>query len=184
MKRVLLVAVALLVLAGASYAQGPDSTYVGLFFDLTRTIPSRVDYVVADPPHPTPFYSYIFFLPGAKGLYAASYSIIFPANIQMGSVTNYTNLFTMGDLVAGISVVWPDSCRHDWIYSQRVRCFLLDATQDQIRIWPRADSGDFLIANCDMMDESYRKFTYLSLNYDGELRTENKSWGAIKSLYR
>jgi hypothetical protein len=181
MKRVLLVAVALLVLAGASYAQGPDSTYVGLFFDLTRTIPSRVDYIG---PTPTPFYMYIFFLPGAKGLYAASYSIAFPANIQMGSVTNYTNLFTMGDLVAGISVVWPDSCRHDWIYSQRVRCFLLDATQDQIRIWPRADSGDFLIANCDMMDESYRKFTYLSLNYDGELRTENKSWGAIKSLYR
>lgn len=181
MKRVLLVAVALLVLAGASYAQGPDSTYVGLFFDLTRTIPSRVDYVG---PNPNPFYMYIFFLPGAKGLYAASYSIAFPANIQMGSVTNYTGLFTLGDLVAGISVVWPDSCRHDWIYSQRVRCFLLDATQDQIRIWPRADSGDFVIANCDMMDESYRKFTYLSLNFDGGIRTENKSWGAIKSLYR
>ena len=184
MKRVLLVAVALLVLAGASYAQGPDSTYVGLFFDLTRTIPSRVDYIVADPPHPTPFYLYIFFLPSVRGLYAASYSIYLPANITMGSVTNHPNIsLAMGDCVTGISVVWTD-CTYDWIYSQRVRCFLLDATQDQITIGPRGDTGDFSIANCDMMDESYIKFTYLYLNYDGELRTENKSWGAIKSLYR
>jgi hypothetical protein len=184
MKRVVLTAVALLLLAGPLLAQSPDSTYVGLFYDLDRTIPSRIDYVVADPPHPTPFYMYIFFLPGARGLYAASYSLIFPDNIQIGTVTNYTGLFTLGDIVTGISVVWPDSCRYEWTYSQRVRCYLNDDTQSRIEIGPRQDTHDFLTSNCDLMDEPYIKFTYLYLNYDGGLGTVNKSWGAIKSLYR
>jgi hypothetical protein len=184
MRRMLLVTVTFLVLASAALAQVPDSTYVGLFFDDARTIPSRVDYVITDPQIPTTFYTYIYFLPGVKGLYGADYSLKFPDNVTYTTITNYTGLFTMGDIVEGITVIWPDSCRTGWTWSQRVRCRLNDAVESQVEIGPRLDNSAFSISNCDLMDESYIVWTYLYLNKDGALRTESKSWGAIKSLYR
>ncbi len=88
MKRMVLVAMGLMLLAGSGFAQPyggladstyaglPDTAYVGLFADAAHTVRS-VTYGGA----PAAFQWYIFFLPSKMGLQAAEFKIQLPANI-------------------------------------------------------------------------------------------------------
>jgi hypothetical protein len=192
MKRMVLIAMGLLLLAGSGFAQPfpglPDTAYVGLFSDVGHTTYS-VNYT-ATPPAFTSFYMYIYWLPGKNGFLGADFRISYPSNVIGGTVTtDQTIAIVMGDLAGGMSFTYKaDSCQTNWVYSHRQRIYLTDATQSQIEIieHPPNPPGviPFLdVVSCAMDLDPVKRFTYLYLNWNGGTAVESKSWGAIKNLY-
>ena len=191
MKRMVLIAMGLLLLAGSGLAQPfpglPDTAYVGLYSDVGRTLRSY-NFVG---PTPTSFYMYIYWLPSKNGLLGADFRILYPANVIGSTVTtDATITLTMGDLASGISVVYnADSCQTNWVYSHRQRILLLDATQSQIEVIehpPAAPEGQgYLdVVSCTYDLDPVKRYTHLYLNWVGPTAVESKSWGSIKSLFK
>ena len=136
MKRMVIVATGLMLLAGSAFAQPypglPDTAYVGLFKDVAHTA-WAVNYT-ATPPAFTNFSMYIFWLPNKMGLQAMEFKIQYPSNIIPAVTTkNPAVIIELGTLTAGISASFAEGdCHTDWVYSHQVTCFLKDATQSQI----------------------------------------------------
>jgi hypothetical protein len=197
MKRMVLIAMGLMLLAGSGFAQPfpglPDTAYVGLFTDLAHTA-HRVNYT-ATPPAMTPFTYYIFWLPSKMGLMAAEFKIQYPANVlQTSSTKNPLVIIEMGTLQAGMSISFygevecgVNCCLTDWVYSHRVTGLLMNANQGQIMVveHPGTIPPAYQIGSCEPGYPIYpvERFCHLSLNYDGGTAVERQSWGAIKSLF-
>ncbi|MCX5753455.1 MAG: hypothetical protein NTW97_07370 [Candidatus Krumholzibacteria bacterium] len=198
MKRMVLIAMGLLLLAGSSFAQPypglPDTAYVGLFTDLAHTT-HQVNYT-ATPPAMTPFTFYIFWVPSKMGLMAAEFKIQYPANVLITSaVKNPAVIIEMGSIQAGISISFygevecgESCCRTDWVYSHRVNCFLMNANPGQIMVVERLldpEPPAYQVGSCEPGYPIYpvKRYCHLSLNYDGGVGVQTKSWGAIKSLF-
>ncbi len=190
MKRMVLIALGLLLLAGSAFAQPypglPDTAYVGLFADVGRTVHS----VTYGGTGFTPFTMYLFWLPSTRGLIAAEFKLAYPANVIGAAITSDATLTVqLGTLGAGISIAWnPDSCQTDWVYSHRQACFLTSALQTQIEVVANPAVLPFpayQVATCELgyPIEPVRRFTHLYLNWDGGVAVEPKSWGSIKSLF-
>jgi|WetSurMetagenome_2_1015567.scaffolds.fasta_scaffold18775_3 hypothetical protein len=195
MKRMVLIAMGLALLAGSAFAQPypglPDTAYVGLFADVGRTN-HQVNYGGAGF---TPFTYYIFWLPSKMGMMAAEFKIQYPSNvIQVSATKNPAVIIELGTIQNGISLSFYgeaecglNCCRTDWVYSHLVSCFLQNATQGQIMLVedPNADPPVFQVGSCELGYPLYpvKRICHLSLNYDGGVGVENKSWGAIKSLF-
>jgi hypothetical protein len=184
MKRVIPAVVALLLVAGSSFAQAPDSTYVGLFTDVDHTVWTQ-SYTGAT----TLFYMYIFWLPTEKGMQAAEFSISYPDNIVGLTVTKDADItVTLGDLEGGISIA-TGTCHPGgvWYQTHRQRLALYDAEVSTVRILanPTLIPPKLQIASCELGYQKYpvRKFTNLCINEDCSTATTPKTWGAIKSLF-
>jgi hypothetical protein len=191
MKRMVLIAMGLMLLAGSAFAQPfpglPDTAYVGLFKDVAHTIRS-MNYT-AIPPAFQSFTMYIFWLPSNMGLQAAEFGISYPLNVLDAVTTkNPLVVLEMGTLKAGISISFAEitGCQTDWVYSHVVTCFLKDATQSEIMVIPHPTVGAYQVASCELGYPIYpvKRFTHLYLNWDGGTAVEPKSWGSIKSLFR
>ena len=192
MKRMVLVLFALLIVASDCFAQAPDSAYVGLFADLART--KWAVYYTAAPPNPTSFSAYVFWLPSVRGIAGAEFAISMPdTNIVelMMPVKNAAVILQMGDdLETGVSISWgpdPSQCLTTWAWSHRLICYLWNTDQAEIKVveHPGLVPPVYQVATCELgfPKEPVKRYTHLYLNYDGGISTEDRSWGAIKSLF-
>jgi hypothetical protein len=188
MKRMVLIATGLMLLAGSAFAQPfpglPDTAYVGLFADVAHSVRS-VNYGGA----PAGFQWYIYWLPSNRGLSAAEFAISIPSNVIGATVVASDPAITvqMGTLLAGLTIAFhEDSCQTDWVYSHRVSSFLMSAAQGQIMVVAHPTVGAYQIATCELgyPIEPVKRFTHLYLNWDGGTAVEPKSWGSIKSLFK
>jgi hypothetical protein len=184
MRRVLLVALGLLLIAGAAFAQ-PDSTYTGFFADSARTT-----WNVAYGGTTTSFTMYIYWLPCARGLQGVEFRVSYPANVIQGAVTSNPNIvLDFGSLKAGISSVWADGdCQPAgvWVISHEADCFLTSAVSSVVQMIPNPAENKYQILTCELgyPKEPVKRFTNLCLNQGCAYRTESKTWGAIKSLFQ
>jgi hypothetical protein len=192
MKRMVLIAMGLMLLAGSAFAQPypglPDTAYVGLFTDLAHTT-YQVNYGVA----PTAFQWYIFFLPSKMGFQAAEFKIQLPANVV--SITTLAKdlaiTVELGTIAGGISVALDESvCRTDWFYLYKLQSILMSNVQSQITVEDRGDVNGvwtpYQVASCEPGYPIYpvKRFCHLSLNYDGGIGVQSTSWSAIKNLFQ
>lgn len=190
MKRMVMIAIAILLLAGAGFAQPfpglPDTAYVGLFSDAAHTA-HQVNFGGA----PAPFQWYIFFLPNKMGFQAAEFRIELPANVAGATVQAKDAGISveLGTLTAGISIaLFEGTCRTDWFWAYRLSTVLLSNVQSQIRVIENPNTlpyPAYQVASCELGYPIYplKRYCYLSLNYDGGVGVENTSWGAIKGLF-
>jgi hypothetical protein len=190
MKRLVLVAIALLLLAGSSFAQPypglPDTAYVGIFTDEAHTA-YQVNYGAS----PASFQYYIFFLPNKMGFQAAEFKLLLPANAVGSTVLAKDLAITaeLGTLTGGISVALAEgTCRTDWFYLYKISSVLMSNVQSQIMIVEHPGIipyPAYQVASCEPGYPIYplKRYCHLSLNYDGGIGVEETSWGAIKSLF-
>jgi hypothetical protein len=190
MKRMVLIALGLLLLAGSGFAQPypglPDTAYVGLFSDAAHTL-HQVNYGGS----PAAFQWYIFFLPNKNGLIAAEFKIQLPANVASATILAKDPAITveLGGLTAGISVALAEgTCRSDWFYLYRIQSILLSNVQSQVELVENPNTlplPAYQVASCELGYPIYplKRYCQLSLNYDGGVAVEHQSWGAIKSLF-
>lgn len=183
MKRVLLIAIGLLLVAGSAFAQ-TDTTYAGLFTDVAHTT-----WTVSSTGF-TAFTLYIYWLPPQDGLSAMEFKISAPANVIMSTTTaNPDIVVSLGTLTGGTSVSFGEVCEPAgvWVWSHHVSCFLTSTAVGTIEIVPdpTALPPVLQIATCALGNPLYpvRKFTNLCLNSTCSTATQTKTWGAIKSLF-
>lgn len=178
MKKVLLVAAALLLIAGAVNAKG----YVGLFADQGH---SDCDVMLVG--GFMPFELWIWMLPEGHGLQAAEYKITYPAGVISSTVTTNPDItVSLGDITSGISVAFGP-CEMGWVWSQHQACYLTSSAPGFVTISGRPDALPYGLqyASCELGYPIYG-FTVLNnlaLNRGCQIATENASWGAIKSLF-
>jgi hypothetical protein len=187
-----MIAAGLMLLAGSAFAQPypglPDTAYVGLFADAAHTVRS-VTY--GGGPGFTSFTMYIFFLPNKMGLQGAEFKISYPSNvIGLTAVKNASIAIELGTLANGMSFTFNEigGCKTDWVEAYRQPCFLNSAAQTQIMVVEHPGIIPFPVYQVVTCELGYpiaplKRFTHLSLNYDGGVAVEHQSWGAIKSLF-
>ncbi|MFA4949194.1 MAG: hypothetical protein WC674_11910 [Candidatus Krumholzibacteriia bacterium] len=200
MKRMVLIAMGLLLLAGSGFARPygglgdstyaglPDTAYVGLFADVGHTVRS----VTYGGTGFTPFTMYIFLLPSKMGLQGAEFKVSYPSNVMGTTVTqNPLIVIALGTLAAGISFTFAEEggCRSDWVEAYHQACYLTSAAQSQIMVIEHPDILPFPAYEVITCELGYpiaplKRFTHLSMNYDGGTAVESKSWGSIKSLFK
>jgi hypothetical protein len=206
MKRALLIAAALMLMALPAYAFAP---YAALYGD---TLQSYYD----DPGDPTtghfsgggythsmcgvyvpaPYYSiemWVWWLPSADGLTAVEFRITYPSStyiIQGGVYSNSLNQVELGTLSTGISVsIGAANCQYSWYWSHWQEIVVKTLTARTITIGP--DPGMVpphtkpVVATCEVGFPFYdcTVLNNLTLNGDCVVSTHDASWGAIKNLY-
>jgi hypothetical protein len=195
MKRMVMIAMGLLLLAGSAFAQLampadttypglPDTAYVGLFADAGHTVRS-VNYGGA----PAAFQWYIFFLPPKMGFQGAEFMIQLPANVVSITVLEKDPAITveLGSLLAGISTVIAEgTCRSDWFYLYKLQSILFSNVQSQIEVVANPAAGAYQIVTCELgyPIAPLKRFTHLYLNWDGGIAVKETNWGAIKELFK
>jgi hypothetical protein len=191
MKRMVLIATGLMLLAGSAFAQPfpglPDTAYVGLFADVAHSVRS-VNYGGA----PAGFQWYIYWLPSKMGLQAAEFAISLPSNVIGMTILASDPAITvqMGTLAGGLTIAFhADSCQTNWVFSHKVQSVLMSAAQSQIMVVENINILPFpayQVASCELgyPIEPVKRFTHLYLNWDGGTAVEPKSWGSIKSLFK
>jgi hypothetical protein len=186
MKKALLLAVALMLIATVANAQPPVG-YIGLFVDETRSewCATGVGFY--------PVEMWIWCLPSYLGQICAEFMICYPANVITSTVTKNTAIISvdMGDLGSGWSVCYIE-CQWNWHWNAHQTLYVSDPTLTTVEICPAPGPGAYQFANCEsgFPTEPCIKFTNLYLNRDpvaDELcnpptATEDASWGAIKSM--
>jgi hypothetical protein len=187
MKKVVILAVALLMLSGAAYAQcgGP---MIGLWVD------EHMDCSA----HGVGFYPvemWIWCLPDAVvGMICAEFMITYPVNTITSTVTKNVPIISvdMGDYPSGYSVCFID-CHYSWTWPGHQLLYVTDATPTQCVVAKHPDPN---IECVQMADCTPGYPTYcvcacpqLYLNLDDNpcadpCPTEETSWGAIKGLIK
>jgi hypothetical protein len=184
MKKVILAALGLLLMAGAAFAQAPDTAYVGLFTDVDRNT-----WTASHTGAPTDFMMYIYWLPSVEGFIGAEFKVTFPTNVLRGTLTTNPRItISLGQLTTGLAVVLdPTDCQPpgQWIETHNLECLLLSATPGVIQIAASGMSGNYQVSICDVnyTVRPVKRFTNICLNSSCTTATEKKTWGAIKSLF-
>jgi hypothetical protein len=184
MKKALLLAVALMLVATVANAQPPVG-YIGLFTgeDHSAWCATGVGFY--------PVTVWIMCLPSYLGQICAEFMLCNPANVVPSTVTFNTPIIsvTLGDLDTGISVCYI-SCQTDWHWLANRLYYVTDPTVTYIEICPAPGPGAYQFANCEpgFPIEPCIKFTNFYLNAEPPMdecmgtATEDASWGAIKSM--
>lgn len=179
MKKILLIATALLVLAGTVNALPPKG-YIGLFADEGHAICS-----VTNPGGFFPFRMWIWCLPSVNGMQAAEFMITYPANIIGSTVTQNPGInVALGSLNAGISVSYAN-CNMEWVWTHYQDCYITSTTPSWINVVAHPGSGKYQFASCllGFPLEDIFKLNNLAINQQCLVATEDATWGAIKSLF-
>jgi hypothetical protein len=195
MKKVLLIAVAILFAAGAAHAVLPTEGYIGLFTGPSSDSPAQTapsgQLGVWYTGERTTFYMWIWVLPSTNGMRAAEWMIQLPEedNVALADVTGNPGLtLYLGTLTSGISAVF-ETCQTDWAWYFYVEAYLLDDVSSVIKVVedPTAQPPFLGLATCSYPYplENILPFSYLYMNPASGLYigTKEMSWGAIKSLF-
>ena len=183
MKKVTLLAIALLVIAGAANAQ---TGFIGLYTDETHS------YWCAEGVGFYPVNMWVMCLPGPLGQICAEFMICYPPIVIQSTTTWNTALISvsLGDLASGLSVCYI-VCQYDWNWIAHQLLYVTDsATKAMAVICPHPDVGVYQFSNCEpgYPLEPCTVLTNLYLNYaptEPECQgtgTQDASWGAIKSM--
>jgi len=179
MKKVLLIAAALLIVASTVNALPPVG-YIGLFADAGH----QVCNVMAPAPF-YPFTMWIWCLPSVNGMQAAEWMVTYPTNIIGSTVTQNPDItVALGSLNAGISVAYAN-CNLDWVWTHNQACYITDLAPSWIRIVPHPTAGAYQFANCQLgyPIEAILLLNNLAINQGCIVATQDATWGAIKSLF-
>jgi hypothetical protein len=191
MKKALLLAVALMLVATVAQAQ-PPTGYIGLFTDDTRTewCATGVGFY--------PVEVWVMCLPSYLGQICCEFKLCYPANMVPSTATFNTPIIsvTLGDLDTGISVCYVD-CQWNWHWVVHRTYYVTDPTQTYLYICakpPPEGPGVYQFANCEpgFPVEPCIAFTHFYVNRDPvaddlcnpPTATEDASWGAIKSMHK
>ncbi len=200
MKKAFLVAALMLLMAGAVYAGVP---YAGLYagvYDPDTGIEGAggSDHSACSVQVAAPYSDiemWIWFLPDPqKGLAAVEFKITYPTTVYViqGAVTsNPLNQVELGSLGAGITAtVGGMQCQYDWYWSHHQTLTLKKTTSSgycMIVADPGLVTPPFAVidASCELGFPAYACtiLNNLALNQACIVATQDKSWGAIKSLY-
>ena len=199
MKKSLSLAAFLMMIAGS--ALGGQYPYVGLYAgiidpDTGVEGPGGYDHSQCSVSVPMPFTDiemWIWWLPDPQlGLIACEFKILYPSAtyVTQGPVTaNPLNTTEIGNLSSGIACTVDPECQHDWYWSHHQTLTLkTTAPSGFIQIVPDEfiEFTPIAIASCEAGFPVYicTNLNNLALNRSCQIAVEDKSWGAIKSLYR
>jgi len=195
-KKAILLAVAVLFVAGSAIAAGPIS-YIGLFKDINHnmTTPPLGNSVCTT----ASFYCWIWCLPSDRGMYGADFCLTKPTSaegeipvidiiVQIATI-NPGITAPLGDLWSGMSVTFS-TCQMDWIwlYNLRMRDYSDETpVHGMIEVVPHPGTEPLpalQLVNCNM---DLEPFVYLTPLYlcptESPLGVQETNWGAIKSLF-
>ncbi len=185
MKKGVLLVLALLLIASPLMAQ--PMKYIGLFIDELHNMwcATGVGFY--------PVEMWIWCLPNDLGQICAEFAIAYPPNVIQSTVTDNTALIsvTLGSLPSGMSVCYV-ACQYDWHWNFHQLLYVTDPTKTIVEIIPHPDVGVYQFATCEAgyPTRPCVKLTNLYINYEPGIdpecmgyATEEKSWGAIKSLF-
>jgi hypothetical protein len=188
MKRVLCCVWVLLFISGAVLAQFPPRGYIGLYLDSTR-FPCHscangvVPYVVE---------MWIWCWPSYEGSKAASFMVVYPANVIQGPVTYNLDIIEgyVGDLLNGVGV-WYDSCQMDWHWIAHQSLHVIDPAPSHVYIAKHPDPYcpciNFATCQTGYPIQCVTVHTELLLNVEcppgNPIGTERATWGAIKNQF-
>lgn len=202
MKKALFVALATLFLGSAVNAGYP---YVGLYAGIIDPItgiegPGGYDHSACSATVSAPYTQiemWIWWLPDPQlGLTAGEFKIVYPVStyVSQGAVTcnpsNY-GLCCCFSLAGGVSFsVGGMNCQYDWYYSHHQTLTILKTAPGAL-IQIVADPAlvtppfDIIMTTCELGFPIYActKLNDLALNQSCNVAVQDKSWGAIKSLY-
>jgi hypothetical protein len=186
MKKTLLLAVALLLVASMANAQLPPVGYIGLFAgeDHSAWCVTGVGFYATE--------MWVLCLPSYLGQICAEFRVGYPANVIQSTVTWNTAIISvsLGDLPNGLSVCYVD-CLWTWHWIAHQTMWVTDPTQTYVEIIAHPDAGVYQFANCEpgFPVEPCIKLSNFYLNHvigvDPEcdaMGTQDASWGAIKSM--
>ena len=192
MKKTLLIAAAIMLLASSVSAVLPPVGYIGIFKDDTHAVDPRANTVCPGPYGM--FSAWIWCLPSVNGLQAAEFAVAFPPVVLIQATVKNPNITVeLGTLQTGISIAFGETtCQMDWAWLYQLTCVVLSPTpvQTKIDIIPHPGTlpvPAYQFATCELgyPIEPCIYLTPLYLCYvpDGPLGVQETNWGAIKSLF-
>ena len=189
MKQYLMVLVAVVLLSTAASAQ--TNGYIGLFAEAEHT-----SWCGSAASVPGSLSMYIVCLPRADGMYCAEFKLQMPADatLILANATPQAGFsIIMGDLAAGVSFCFLE-CKYDWIWIYNVLLLDTGGNRNAISIVDHPLSNGVYFNNCVEPDRPVYDavvFNNFYVNYtDGvdpecdATGTAERTWGAIKSMYR
>ena len=178
MKKALLLAAAMIFVAGAALA-GPMG-YMGLYTDDAHSVCE-----FHNPAGFLPFEMWIWCLPSDNGQMCAEFMIVYPPDVISSTVTNNVGIIsvTLGDLASGMSVCYNE-CQYDWNWPFHQAMYSTGPAPSMIQIAAHPDAGVYQFANCleGFPTEPILLLNHLALNQPCETGIEDASWGAIKGM--
>ncbi len=180
MKKVVFLAIALLLVSGAANAQ-----YMGLYTDADHSVwcATGVGFY--------PVNMWIWCLPGPLGVMCNEFAVCYPINVIQSTVTNNDPIIsvTLGSLPAGMSVCYV-ACQYSWFWMFQQQLWVTDPSKTMVYICVHPDVGVYQIADCtpgyptqpcDLLTNLYINYAPPEQECMGTA-TEDASWGAIKSM--
>jgi len=183
MKKAMLLAVALLLVASSAFGLGPKA-YIGIYGDAAHSA-CRVD-----PAPYSPVPAYIYILPSDKGMQAAEFAVSFPATvITLSSIKNPGITVELGAMTTGISVAFGEGqCQMDWVWLYNMSLMSLGTVPGAVAIIPHPGTltlPAYQYATCELgyPIEPLVKLSSLHFYQPCMVGTQETNWGAIKSLF-
>ena len=158
----------------------PLKPYVGLFADVNHSITCYSG--------TSSFDLYVWWLPSSNGSLGTCYDLVLPANVTIASVTTSPAVANLVGCycteLTGFCAVFAN-CQADWVWSQRIRCNVLDEDPSAIEIIPCEGESSLSVFNCvDYSAEPVTIMNKFCVNQEPIIAIDESTWGAIKSLYR
>jgi hypothetical protein len=183
MKKAVLFAAALMLVATSAFALGPKA-YIGIWADEAHSVCS------VSPPMYGSTPAYIYILPSERGLQAAEFRCVLPSTIvQTASLKNPGITVELGSLANGISVAFGEGmCQMDWTWIYNLTLLVLATVPTVVEITPHPGTlpePAYQVASClpGYPIEPVVKLTSLYFYQSCVIGTEETSWGAIKSMF-
>ena len=200
MRSPLLLALAMLFIGVAANAAGYPlcGLYAGIYDANGNEGPGGSDHTRCDVFVSAPYTDiemWIWWLPDpVKGLAAVEFKIVYPTStyVIQGAVTsNPLNQVELGSLPTGISATVGSQCQTSWYYSHHQTLTLKKISGSGV-VAIVADPGlstppyAILVASCEPGFPAYETTMTHGLYINGICidATQDKTWGAIKSLYQ
>jgi len=189
MKKALLIAAAVMLIANAVFAELPPVGYIGIFKDMTHNTDPAANYVCPSPYGQTT--AVIWCLPGQDGLMAVEFDLGYPATmIETARMRNPLLTVELGIPTEGISVSFGEGgCQRDWVWLYQLTCMVLTSAPQKVEIVPHPGTlpvPEYHFATCapGYPIEQCRYLTPLYVCWTpSPLGVEESNWGAIKSLF-
>jgi hypothetical protein len=190
MKRIILAAACIAVLAGPSRAQLPARGTISLYADPARAYTSYCAIPLGYPVAKVEMWAWC--LPGENGLWGVECAVFCPSNVIADRVTYNTALATrQGDLLQGISASFG-ACQLDWSWIAHQTLYVISLEPTSLEVAPHPVTGFFQFYTCGEGNpaEPCLKGTSLYLNTaapclqpETVIGTGVSTWGAVKGLF-